>query len=56
MFDEKGNFIAYDEVLGGLWNELSTAEKSAGETVDDHEQEKIDAIQERIDAIKEAID
>lgn len=55
MFDEKGNFTAYDEVLGGLYNELHAAEKSAGKTVDDHEQERINAIQERIDAVKDAI-
>jgi chromosome segregation ATPase len=57
-FDDKGNFIKYDEVLNPLFEELNaviTAANADG-NADEDEQEKIDKIQERIDKIKEAID
>ena len=56
MFDENGNFIQYDEILTGLYNQLHREEVNAGTTVEDHEKEKIDKIQERIDAVKKAIE
>ena len=41
--------------MNGLYAELRQAEIDAGETTDEDEQKRIDAIQERIDALKEAI-
>ena len=38
-----------------LFNELDAAHKAAGDTIEEAEQEVIDAIQEKIDLLKEAI-
>ena len=55
MFDQNGNFIAYNEILNGLYDELNQAETEAGPEWSDKEQEKIDGINDRISAVKEAI-
>ena len=55
-FDEKGNFIEYDEILTKLYEEKKAAETAAGDEWDEDEQKGIDEIQERIDKVKEAIE
>ena len=55
IFDNKGNITNYDEIMNGLWAELKAAEDAAGDTLDDKEKERIQAIKDRIEAIKEAI-
>ena len=56
QFTFDGNNISnYEEIMNGLYQELRQAEIAAGPTVEEEEQERIDAIQERIDAITEAV-
>lgn len=54
-FDSNGNISNYDEIMNGLWAELEAAEIAAGDTLDDSEKERIQAIKDRIEAVKEAI-
>ncbi len=56
LFDENGNFTGYNEILGGLYQELSRAESAAGDEWSDSEKDKIEKIKARIEAVKSAIE
>lgn len=53
--DENNLITNYTEAMTQLFNELDAAHKAAGDTIEEAEQEVIDAIQEKIDLLKEAI-
>lgn len=56
-FDNAGNITNYEEIMGGLYNELNKAIKSANAdgNATEAEQKVIDDIQERIDLVTEGI-
>ena len=53
--DENNLITNYTEAMTQLFNELDAAHKAAGDTIEEAEQEVIDAIQEKIDLLKQAI-
>lgn len=53
--DENNLITNYTEAMTQLFNELDAAHKAAGDTIEEAEQEVIDAIQEKIDLLKKAI-
>lgn len=54
-FDESGNISNYESAMTSVYNQREALLKSFGSTINESEQEKLDALDEKIETLKEAI-